>query len=427
MTGSVNEASAVLFHGDVDGNGSIDMKDVLNIRKAIANMIQVDEVLADANADETVDMKDVLFLRKYIAKMDIDLIPLPEESKDVSVEESQEISVTESLTTTSTTKAPVVTNTTKPPKYEISHDDPRITFIDEEGITLGTWLWNYLSSYQENGRDLLIDLMDKNEVTEVYFCCGKQLENSDTRADLHKFVSLVNQKGIRVDLLYDDQDLINGSLVSCAQNILTYRSEYPNDDFYGIHCDVEPTRTDKASTASYELWVKNYVDYFLKEVEKVQAMGFEVALDLGCGWLDYGRSMTYTGPIKEAFQTKVNPTQNADGSYTLNFFECVANTVDTMVMMSYNDNAEKIYSKANAGKNAANKAKTKIVYAVETMNSGEGDSVDFYNESKEILYTELSRLVNMIDSRKPEGGYGLAIHHTVSWYNLRDVMPEEKT
>lgn len=53
--------------GDITGNGSLDMKDVLLTRKLIAGVLPSDraftEEKADVNLDGTVDMKDVLLMR----------------------------------------------------------------------------------------------------------------------------------------------------------------------------------------------------------------------------------------------------------------------------------------------------------------------------------------------------------------------------
>ena len=67
------------MYGDANGDALIDMKDVVLLRKYIANYdydtmtsdIIVD-VGADANGDSTIDMKDVVLLRKYIANYDYD-------------------------------------------------------------------------------------------------------------------------------------------------------------------------------------------------------------------------------------------------------------------------------------------------------------------------------------------------------------------
>ena len=57
--------------GDANGDLVVDLKDVLSIRKHVANMEQdfFDEMMADVNIDGNIDMKDILEIRKYIANM----------------------------------------------------------------------------------------------------------------------------------------------------------------------------------------------------------------------------------------------------------------------------------------------------------------------------------------------------------------------
>lgn len=57
-----------VVQGDVNGDNSLDMKDVLVLRKYIAGMGgELDMAAADLNRDGSVDMKDVLMMRKIIA------------------------------------------------------------------------------------------------------------------------------------------------------------------------------------------------------------------------------------------------------------------------------------------------------------------------------------------------------------------------
>lgn len=66
---SALEADTV--YGDTNGDKSIDMKDVLLIRKYMAGFGSKGMNLkaADANGDTSIDMKDVLLIRKYMAHM----------------------------------------------------------------------------------------------------------------------------------------------------------------------------------------------------------------------------------------------------------------------------------------------------------------------------------------------------------------------
>ena len=113
--------------GDVNGDSTIDMKDVLLLRKAIADLAQeYDAVAADCNGDSAMDMKDVLLLRKYIADMDVELAP---------IEETSEVITT---TTVEPTQAP--TTTTKATRdfvYDTIPDQITLSYYDEACTQMG--------------------------------------------------------------------------------------------------------------------------------------------------------------------------------------------------------------------------------------------------------------------------------------------------
>ena len=56
--------------GDVNGDGSVNMKDILLLRRSIAGLVELTPEQAnraDANIDKSVNMKDVLLIRQVIA------------------------------------------------------------------------------------------------------------------------------------------------------------------------------------------------------------------------------------------------------------------------------------------------------------------------------------------------------------------------
>lgn len=70
--------AAELACGDANGDGAVNLKDVLFVRKYLADLeVEIDLVAADTNNDGEVNMKDVLNLRKFLADM-IDSLPVAE-------------------------------------------------------------------------------------------------------------------------------------------------------------------------------------------------------------------------------------------------------------------------------------------------------------------------------------------------------------
>ena len=65
-----NTAAKVIY-GDANGDGELNMKDVLTIRQYVAGLTSaIDRTAADLNRDGCVDMKDVLGMRRCIAGLD---------------------------------------------------------------------------------------------------------------------------------------------------------------------------------------------------------------------------------------------------------------------------------------------------------------------------------------------------------------------
>ncbi len=64
------EPSADVLLGDANGDGAVDMKDVLLLRKFLAGLSdEMENANADVNEDGSIDMKDVLMIRKFLANL----------------------------------------------------------------------------------------------------------------------------------------------------------------------------------------------------------------------------------------------------------------------------------------------------------------------------------------------------------------------
>ena len=61
-------ADPAVRYGDVNGDNSIDLKDVMTMRRVLAGWdIALDAAAADVNKDGSFDLKDVVRLRQYLA------------------------------------------------------------------------------------------------------------------------------------------------------------------------------------------------------------------------------------------------------------------------------------------------------------------------------------------------------------------------
>ena len=393
------EASSIA--GDVNADSAVNMKDVLALRRFLAGLDSALSGNGDVNADGAVNMKDVLALRRMVAS---------------GTTAAYESNTTSSVTTTSgqptsrTTKG----KTTWATKYPIDHNAPRINFIDESAATLGVWWWHVSDAYSETLGPKYMTLLEENQVTEIYFYCEYMMTSADSRAKVHTFVEEAMKRGMRVSVLYDNQNVVKAgdtSFTNAVNYYLQYKEEYPQDDLYGLHCDIEPQAADRASEDGWDAWTQGYVSNFIPQIAAARKQGVWVELDIGCGWWVYGAKRAYTGTVMHEY----------DGT-TMDLFDVIAHNVDCMCLMSYRDTAQEILNMGTGARTAADKAGCKVIYGVETGDDGEGAHVDFYADSKEIMYTELSRLNTKLESKTPVGGYGFAIHYMRMWDALRDTL-----
>ena len=390
---------AKIIYGDVDYDADVTMKDVLALRKFIAGFsIAINEDAADVSGDGNIDMKDVLLIRKFTAQFITKFPATPTTTTTEATTTTAPTTTTVPSTTTTSSTAP--TGTTTKRTY-IDQEDPAINFIKGTDHTLGAWWWGTVSP----GSDLetaYLDLLEKNQFTEIYFYSYTRVKSKAERAKLHDFVVKAAARGMRVASLYDDQEVAwgsSGEWNSTVAGILDYRKEYPNDTtYYGLHCDVEP----RASESN----LRSYVNSFIPKIIDARAKGIVVEVDLPCGWESFGRDLTYNG---------------ITGIYNI-----IAASVDTMCLMSYADKAGDIYGMSYYPLEAAKQTGTKVVFGIELDDSGEGhdngrvdSKVDFYENSKYDAYYELYMLDARLKNQDLKFPYGYAIHHMKAYYKLR--------
>ena len=68
VTGSVTVVDKIDYYGDANSDGSVDIKDILILRKFISGAdVDIDMNLSDVDGDGAVGFRDILYIRRYIA------------------------------------------------------------------------------------------------------------------------------------------------------------------------------------------------------------------------------------------------------------------------------------------------------------------------------------------------------------------------
>lgn len=393
--------------GDTNGDGSIDMKDVLLLRKFIAGQdVQIIEDACDVNADDEIDLKDLLAVRKYIAKQDVSFSTkaTTETSTTIASEVtsmSTETTTTTLMTTTTTTQTStdlkeIVTNR---PSYIYGEDGvPYLNFRQNtDGTTLGTWWWWTDQGFDAKYRDMYLDFLKKNGVTEIYFYGYDFLGTTSGNTKLHGFVEKANEMGMGVALINEDVGITvagNTIMKKIVSNYLSYVKQYPDDNMLGIHFDVEHVGVD--------LFANNMVSQF----DYARENGVPIAMDVNCE-MDIDTQLTV-------------------GDVTGNIYEVIAAHTTTLTLMSYRDSYEAIMKLGDAAYKAALKYNCKLVFAVETGRYDfNPEDWEFFQETKEYMYDELKKVyLDLIDNH-PSAGFGLAVHQHEDWYYLSTIADRE--
>ena len=272
-------------------------------------------------------------------------------------------------------------------------DTPYITFRSYGAAgTLGTWWWYTSDATNTTKCDTYLNFLYMNGVDEIYFY-GYYWSSSNKPA-LHSFVQKANAQGMKVSLIYDDADTItangNNEMSHITTHYLNYCSTYPTDQMAGIHFDVEGVSRE------------NMVNNMISQFAAARAQGVYITMDVNCGW---------------------SCTSTLNG--ISGFMNIASANLDCLSLMSYRDTATAIWTLGANPLAAAKTYGTKIVFGVETghfsFNSG---NVEFYQEGKEICYTELAKVYNWLVADHPTGGYGIAVHDVDWWYKLKNKITD---
>lgn len=272
-----------------------------------------------------------------------------------------------------------------------------------ESRRIGNWWWHSSDGYTEPTCTQYLDELQKACVSEIYFYGYSSLK-AESRGQLHQFVQKAMARGMRVAILFDDWDdfkTYKGDyfVSKLIPRFLEYKQAYPEDDVYGIHFDIEPSNYSQTV-------LQEYCDLFIEKVQVAREAGIHCEVDVACGWNSRGGDeVTFRG--------------------TKGIYNIVSQYFDTVAFMSYRDVAQKIIDFANlAALPAAIENDCDFLVGVETDDSHEGDSVDFYEEDKPYLFQEMDKVFDILDGMGLQVGYGMAIHQTRAFVALPGTTPD---
>lgn len=228
-----------------------------------------------------------------------------------------------------------------------------------------------------------LDFAKNNNIYEIYYY------SSSLNDKTNSFIKKANSKNIKVYWLIGKYQWIedNSLLDEKFATYIAYQNEYKNK-FEGIHIDIEPHQHPEFKSRRQELITK-YVELVIALNKKYKDMKLEYDIPF---WLD--DKVTIDDITKPAY-------------------EFVIDNSSKVTVMSYRDSAEKIYDVAKEEIEYAKVNNKTLNLSVETSQN-EDDIVTFYEEGKDYMMNELSKLRDMIPKN-----FGIAIHHIKSFYELK--------
>lgn len=245
---------------------------------------------------------------------------------------------------------------------------------------LGVWWWN-----DELDTEQYLNFATDNGINEIYYCTDKF---DDRTKD---FISEANSKNIDVYWLAGEYEWLDDytKLLEEINDYIAYQSQYPDLQFSGIHLDIEPHQSPEFETNRYQL-IYHLIDLASTLKETYPTIKFDYDLPF---WLH--DEITYNDLTKPAYEHMID----------------IANRV---FIMSYRDTADSILDISKEEIAYANQQNKQLVLCVETY-STEGDSVSFWEEGKQAMQKEISKLQQEIPK-----DYGISIHNIKTWYELKN-------
>lgn len=273
--------------------------------------------------------------------------------------------------------------------YFVKNDDNG-SHQTETSAVRGVWWWN--GKIDQTKTDDYLEFAQQNNVNAIYY------SSIEFGSVTESFITKANARNINVYWLDGDyrwltKESYRAKMFERIENYKNYNLTYPNAKFSGIHFDVEPHQSPDFKTST-----ENRISLITKLIElasllKTQYKDIHFTFDIPF-WLH--DSIIFNNQTKPAYAHLID-------------------ILDNVVIMSYRDKAEKIYSVSSDELEYAESINKKITLSVECSYSDEGSTVTFYEEGKKVLNEQLNKVYTMLPEKT-----GMAIHSMKSWYELKD-------
>lgn len=256
------------------------------------------------------------------------------------------------------------------------------------------WVWNPWLLLDESKN--AFEFLESKQINKVYL----QIDFEISKSVYQNFIEEAEAKDIQVVALGGDAFWITEKGSYQLEQFLSWIDQYQEEStnaqrFLGIHLDIEPYTTP-LWMEDRMLAIETFQQLVIQAKEKAEELGMLLELDIAF-WYD-----------EVKYNTKY-------GSGILSNW--TINQSDSVTIMAYRDYSNGIIKAVKNEMAYANRMKKKVVIAVETMKSTEGDRISFFEEGEKYMNKQLKH-VQRYYSLSP-AFEGIAIHHFESWLEMK--------
>lgn len=261
---------------------------------------------------------------------------------------------------------------------------------------ISSWLWN--TQEIVTSPDQIINFLVKNNVNVLYL----QINYDVKMDDYKKFIKKASSHNISIQALDGSPDWIASGNTS-EKTFFNWLSNYQKnatsvERFKGVHIDVEPYLNSQYKTNPTKA-IEGYQDCLSYAIKSSKSLKLTLAIDIPFWFNEIQYNNKYGKGV---------------------LAEWIMKNIDQVVIMAYRDSAygdNGIIKIVESNIKIAKQYKTKLIIAVETGKSSEGNNITFFEEGQKYMMDELKKVSDYYKSSKNFDGF--AIHYVDSWMNMK--------